>query len=81
MTYAPQNPVDVPPFQLQRLIPEIAEAYRVDGAPSDGKPQLRCAQAFGSEIYVGCSNGELIRYALQADDPTKVFRDILSVIL
>lgn len=26
----------------------------------------------GSEIYVGCSNGELIRFALQADDPSKV---------
>ena len=26
----------------------------------------------GSEIYVGCSNGELIRFALQADDPGKV---------
>ncbi|KAJ7167305.1 hypothetical protein C8R43DRAFT_1160804 [Mycena crocata] len=29
----------------------------------------RCAQALGSEIYVGCANGELIRFALQADDP------------
>ena len=26
----------------------------------------------GSEIYVGFSNGELIRFALQADDPAKV---------
>lgn len=26
----------------------------------------------GSEIYVGCSNGELLRFALQADDPNKV---------
>ncbi|KAG6918355.1 hypothetical protein DXG01_015004 [Tephrocybe rancida] len=26
----------------------------------------------GSEIYVGCSNGELIRFALQADDPNKL---------
>jgi hypothetical protein len=26
----------------------------------------------GSEIYVGCSNGELIRFALQADDPNVV---------
>ena len=26
----------------------------------------------GSEIYAGCSNGELIRFALQADDPNKV---------
>lgn len=26
----------------------------------------------GSEIYVGCSNGQLVRYALQADDPNSV---------
>lgn len=26
----------------------------------------------GSEIYVGCSNGELLRFTLQADDPNKV---------
>lgn len=26
----------------------------------------------GSEVYVGCSNGELLRFALQADDPNKV---------
>ncbi|KAG6834490.1 hypothetical protein H0H93_009343, partial [Arthromyces matolae] len=25
-----------------------------------------------SEIYVGCSNGELVRFALQADDPNKL---------
>ncbi|KDR80363.1 hypothetical protein GALMADRAFT_62776 [Galerina marginata CBS 339.88] len=67
MTYAPQNPVDVPPFQLQRLIPEIEPL-----GPSSGKIYLRCAQALGSEIYAGCSNGELIRFALQADDPNKL---------
>jgi hypothetical protein len=27
MTYAPQNPVDVPPFQLQRLIPDVLGSY------------------------------------------------------
>ncbi|KAJ7185526.1 hypothetical protein C8R46DRAFT_1207679 [Mycena filopes] len=54
MTSAPTNPIDVPPFQLQTLI---------------GQSNARCAQALGSEIYVGCANGELIRFALQADDP------------
>ncbi|KAJ7104527.1 hypothetical protein B0H15DRAFT_874301 [Mycena belliarum] len=54
MTSAPTKPIDVPPFQLQTLIAQC---------------NARCAQAIGSEIYVGCSNGELIRYALQADDP------------
>ncbi|KAF8234973.1 hypothetical protein L208DRAFT_788835 [Tricholoma matsutake] len=28
-----------------------------------------CSAFVGSEIYVGCSNGELVRFALQADDP------------
>ncbi|KAJ7078094.1 hypothetical protein C8R44DRAFT_825659 [Mycena epipterygia] len=54
MTSAPTKPIDVPPFQLQTLI---------------GQCNARCAQALGSEIYIGCSNGELIRFALQADDP------------
>ncbi|KIM47115.1 hypothetical protein M413DRAFT_422845 [Hebeloma cylindrosporum] len=62
----PQNPIDVPPFQLQRLIPDVVDSY------SRHRVQLRCAQAIGSEIYAGCSNGELIRFALQADDPTKL---------
>ncbi|KAJ7158395.1 hypothetical protein C8R43DRAFT_1087068 [Mycena crocata] len=48
------KPIDVPPFQLQTLIAQC---------------NARCAQALGSEIYVGCANGELIRFALQADDP------------
>ncbi|KAJ7461830.1 hypothetical protein B0H11DRAFT_1816523 [Mycena galericulata] len=54
MTSAPTKPIDVPPFQLQTLIAQC---------------NARCAQALGSEIYVGYANGELIRFALQADDP------------
>jgi hypothetical protein len=54
MSSAPTKPIDVPPYQLQTLI-----------AQCNG----RCAQALGSEIYIGCENGELIRFALQADDP------------
>ena len=34
--------------------------------------QLLIPRQLGSEIYVGCSNGDLIRFALQADDPNKV---------
>lgn len=30
----------------------------------------------GSEIYVGCSNGMLLRFALQADTPNAVSSDI-----
>ncbi|KAK7044627.1 CNH domain-containing protein [Favolaschia claudopus] len=54
MTSAPTKPIDVPPFQLQTLIAQC---------------NPRCAQALGSEIYVGCADGQLIRFALQADDP------------
>ncbi|KAG6902189.1 hypothetical protein C0995_003285 [Termitomyces sp. Mi166 len=70
MTYAPTNPVDVPPYQLQHLFSTVGDASE--------DAQIRCAQAFGSEIYVGCSNGELIRFALQAEDPNKVSPPILS---
>ena len=55
MTSAPTNPVEVPPFQIQTLVPSIKNA--------------RSACAHGSEIYVGCDNGQLIRFALQADSP------------
>ncbi|CCM06015.1 uncharacterized protein FIBRA_08259 [Fibroporia radiculosa] len=88
MTYAPTNPLDVPPYQLQSLISNVLDGsgresstYHNDvrvktnpvlerlGLP--GLPvQIRCAQALGSEIYVGCSNGELMRFALQANNPT-----------
>lgn len=55
------NPLEVPPYLLQPLIPSVTAGT------------VTCAQAFGSEIYVGCSNGELLRYALQPDaDPTKL---------
>ncbi|KAF8813154.1 hypothetical protein BYT27DRAFT_7271330 [Phlegmacium glaucopus] len=81
MTSIPFNAVDVPPFQIQHLIsgvvgksvPSLLQEYRHPVlASSGGKFGVLCAQAFGSEIYVGCSNGELIRFALQADDPNKL---------
>jgi len=66
MTYAPTNPLDVPPYQLQPLISSVLESLpRTGGAPA----QVTAAQASGSEIYVGCSNGELLRFALQANTP------------
>ncbi|OBZ67664.1 Transforming growth factor-beta receptor-associated protein 1 [Grifola frondosa] len=64
MTYAPTKPLDVPPYQLQSLISAVIDSpHRVPTV------QVRCAQALGSEIYVGCSNGELLRFALQANNP------------
>jgi len=70
MTYAPTNPYDVPPYQVQPLIRSVVENDLHRRGSS--LVQVRCAQALGSEIYVGCSNGELLRFALQADDPTKL---------
>ncbi|KAF9817728.1 hypothetical protein IEO21_03277 [Rhodonia placenta] len=61
MSHAPTNPVDVPPYQLQPLV------ERTIGDRKLFFIQIRCAQAFGSEIYIGCTNGELLRYALQAN--------------
>ncbi|KJA21405.1 hypothetical protein HYPSUDRAFT_140625 [Hypholoma sublateritium FD-334 SS-4] len=68
MTSAPQNPAEIPPFQLQSLIQDVIDS----ASASTGRIQVRCTQALGSEIYVGCSNGELLRFALQADDPQKL---------
>ncbi|RDB27975.1 Transforming growth factor-beta receptor-associated protein 1 [Hypsizygus marmoreus] len=53
---------------LQHLISPVVD----DSGLQTGTIHVRCAQALGSEIYVGCSNGELIRFALQADDPNKL---------
>ncbi|KAI0331783.1 hypothetical protein GY45DRAFT_1353196 [Cubamyces sp. BRFM 1775] len=64
MTYAPQKPIDVPPYQLQPLLSGFTDVL----SRSAGHPiNVRCAQAIGSEIYVGCSNGELLRFALQGN--------------
>ncbi|KAH9848717.1 hypothetical protein C2E23DRAFT_888782 [Lenzites betulinus] len=66
MTSAPQRPVDVPPYQLQPLVSGFIDTLsRAAGHPV----AIRCAQAIGSEIYVGCSNGELLRFALQGKTP------------
>ncbi|KAG2069585.1 hypothetical protein BDR04DRAFT_1101478 [Suillus decipiens] len=55
------NPLEVPPYLLQPLITSITAGT------------VTCAQALGSEIYVGCSTGKLLRYALHPDaDPTKL---------
>lgn len=43
----------VPPHFLQTLLPTVDAV------------QISCAQALGSEVYVGCTNGSLLRYTLQ----------------
>lgn len=57
--------MDVPPYQIQNLITGASESGLVTS-------EVRCAQALGSEIYVGFANGELVRFSLQADDPNKL---------
>ncbi|THU80066.1 hypothetical protein K435DRAFT_823770 [Dendrothele bispora CBS 962.96] len=68
MSSAPLAAVAVPPYQVQPLIESV---FRLPASALEGV-RARCAQAYGSEIYVGCSNGELMRFALQADDPNKL---------
>ncbi|KAJ7598856.1 hypothetical protein C8J56DRAFT_915191 [Mycena floridula] len=65
MTPTHLPPFEVPPYQIEPLVAAILDDY---GSTSI---QVKCAQALGSELYVGCSNGELMRFALQADDPSK----------
>jgi len=66
MSSAPTQPVDVPPYQLQSLLTNV-----LDGTTRTAGPPLevRCAQALGSDIYIGCSNGELLRFSLQINNP------------
>ncbi|TFK73513.1 hypothetical protein BDN72DRAFT_834644 [Pluteus cervinus] len=72
MTSAPKNPVDVPPYQFQQLISSVADDFSAGFGDGRLPIHVRCVQALDSEIYVGCANGELLRFALQADDPDKL---------
>ncbi|KAI5122616.1 hypothetical protein M0805_008706 [Coniferiporia weirii] len=75
MAFASINPVDVPPYQVQQLVPLVFDNDVPDsglafgGSSNVAKPQVTCAQALGPEIYVGCSDGTLLRYALQVNGP------------
>ncbi|KDQ58326.1 hypothetical protein JAAARDRAFT_128998 [Jaapia argillacea MUCL 33604] len=62
MSSAPTKPLDVPPYQIEPLISNVTAR----GTPPEPERQH---YSLGSEIYVGCANGELHRYALQADNP------------
>ncbi|KAI6040879.1 hypothetical protein EDC04DRAFT_2566357 [Pisolithus marmoratus] len=42
-------------YRLQTLLPAVLDAG-----------QISCTQALGSEVYVGCTNGSLLRYTFQA---------------
>lgn len=62
----PANFPDIPPFQFQSLISGFVAD---NGAGSRNNLRITCAQALASEIYVGCSNGELVRFAPQTHGP------------
>ncbi|KAF8499515.1 hypothetical protein JB92DRAFT_3099258 [Gautieria morchelliformis] len=64
-----QSLPDLPPYHLQHLVSNVKELL---GGSSPGRPssradrgpvEVRCAQALGSELYVGCSDGSILRYA------------------
>ncbi|KAJ4490232.1 hypothetical protein J3R30DRAFT_49846 [Lentinula aciculospora] len=58
----------IPPYQIQELITSVFS----DSPESVLQGlQIRCGQALGTELYIGCSNGELMRFALQGGDASK----------
>ncbi|KAH7098333.1 hypothetical protein BKA62DRAFT_713277 [Auriculariales sp. MPI-PUGE-AT-0066] len=68
-TSAPTQPLEVPPYQLQLLVDTVIKDF-ADLIPADADPHnppaiVRCAQALGKDLYVGCSNGTVVRFALQ----------------
>ncbi|KAI4520579.1 hypothetical protein K525DRAFT_285871 [Schizophyllum commune Loenen D] len=63
MAYAPEVPSnDVPPYLMQDLVSAVTRDL-------GSGVTITCAQALGTEVYIGCSNGQLMRYALQANNP------------
>jgi hypothetical protein len=72
------------PFSLTPAgVPNEVRCAQALGA--EVNPECSCARAdltravwAGSEIYVGCSNGELLRYAIEEHGPTRVCRECVS---
>ncbi|KAI0279038.1 hypothetical protein BGY98DRAFT_1096408 [Russula aff. rugulosa BPL654] len=58
---------NIPPYKVQSLISTVLDTH--DNADAVLSVEVKCVQAFGSEIYVGCSNGEVLLFALQANGP------------
>ncbi|KAF8493445.1 hypothetical protein F5888DRAFT_1948828 [Russula emetica] len=65
--------LNIPPYQVQSLISTVLDTH---GRPTSRhnadavlSVEVKCVHAFGSEIYVGCSNGEILLFALQANGP------------
>jgi len=68
-TFYPLFSLGLPASALEGVRARCAQAY---GALYVSGKLLDVNSTTGSEIFVGCSNGELMRFALQADDPNKV---------
>ncbi|KAI0252536.1 hypothetical protein BJV78DRAFT_1201303 [Lactifluus subvellereus] len=62
-------PLDIPPYKVQPLISSVLEIYGPDTSEFPFSIEVKCVQALGPEIYVGCSNGDLLRFALQPNVP------------
>ncbi|KAI9449700.1 hypothetical protein F5148DRAFT_1353251 [Russula earlei] len=58
---------DIPPYQVQPLISTILDIHENSDDPFS--VEVKCVQALGSEIYVGCSNGDILLFALQTNGP------------
>ncbi|KZV92694.1 hypothetical protein EXIGLDRAFT_718145 [Exidia glandulosa HHB12029] len=69
MASAPTRPLEVPPYHLQLLVDSVlddfADIINASSDPRNPPTTVRCAQALGKDLYVGCANGLLIRFALQ----------------
>ncbi|KAN0136306.1 hypothetical protein V8E53_005911 [Lactarius tabidus] len=69
MASFPSSPIEIPPYQIQPLISNVL--YGPDASDAAFTVEVKCVQALGSEIYAGCSNGDLLRFALQMNGPNQ----------
>ncbi|KAF8269502.1 hypothetical protein EI94DRAFT_1799181 [Lactarius quietus] len=67
MASAPSAPVEIPPYQVQPLISNVLHGLDA----SDAVFTVETDIFSGSEIYAGCSNGDLLRLALQMNGPSE----------
>ncbi|KAF9648447.1 hypothetical protein BDM02DRAFT_3180162 [Thelephora ganbajun] len=78
---------DIPPYEFTELVPDFLKVYcnpilsssvaficltRRGCTGEASECQIVCSQALGPEIYVGCSNGQLLRFGLQAGSPDQI---------
>ncbi|KAH9962293.1 hypothetical protein BGW80DRAFT_1448479 [Lactifluus volemus] len=65
------NSFAILPYKAQPLISNILNIYGQEkGQDTSDVPlsiEVKCVQGLGSEIYVGCSNGDLLHFALKSN--------------